>query len=333
LVNAIQMVEQLHRHIGAPVADHPCLLPCHQSNASFLGAKLLELRWVATNFGSTTDDPLLLRLAMTLEELSEWLFAHARGDLVAVADAWADSLYVWLGHAVAEGLPAQELVAEIHASNMSKEAGQVSQPGKAVKGPGYRPPNLGPILALNLRSSPRNNDRPNDSTIGDQPMQPNVFWTSKDWKEQWEASDLQDLLAEAQAVCERPVICEVPTRAFCDEDTIAVGPPGMRCDQDTAVLLYDDSSLSVPGTNIDFDVEVNWDGEQFWVRPICTDELVAFLDEAPQTETLNRLLQARNTWLAEMEYQTLVELSAKDGMAWESQHGDRLAPDEKEKSQ
>ena len=54
---------------------------------------------IASTLAETADaaengDVLLSRAAMALEELAEWVTAHARGDLVAAADAWADRAYV-----------------------------------------------------------------------------------------------------------------------------------------------------------------------------------------------------------------------------------------------
>ena len=82
---------------------------------------------------------------MAIEELVEWLLAHARGDLIAAADAWADRAYVLFGDAVAAGLPAAELFAEVHRSNMTKEL-VADGSGRARKGAAYRPPELAAIL-------------------------------------------------------------------------------------------------------------------------------------------------------------------------------------------
>ena len=82
---------------------------------------------------------------MAIEELAEWLLAHVNDDLIAAADAWADRAYVLLGDAVAAGLPAAELFAEVHASNMTKEL-VADGTGKARKGAAYRPPELAAIL-------------------------------------------------------------------------------------------------------------------------------------------------------------------------------------------
>jgi len=80
-----------------------------------------------------------------LEELAEWIQAHANDNLVAAADAWADRAYVLFGDAVAAGLPAATLFAEVHRSNLTKEP-VASGSGKARKAPGYTPPDLRTIL-------------------------------------------------------------------------------------------------------------------------------------------------------------------------------------------
>ena len=145
LDDALTKVRQFHQHIGAPVADQPCLLKCETLVTAKFATQLLELSLVASSHGAETDNQLLLRLGMALEELSEWLFAQARGSLTAAADAWADRLYVLLGDAVATGLPAEALFAEIHDSNMTK-IGPADWPGKAIKGENYRPPDISKVL-------------------------------------------------------------------------------------------------------------------------------------------------------------------------------------------
>ena len=146
LNDAVRKVRIFHQHIGAPTADTPRLLPCDRNMTAMFAAKVLELSEASANFGATNDDLLLLRLGILLEEVSEWLLAHSRQDLTAAADAWADQLYVLLGDAVTAGLPAEELFAEVHASNMTKDADRLCGPGKGLKGPNYRPPDIHGVL-------------------------------------------------------------------------------------------------------------------------------------------------------------------------------------------
>jgi predicted HAD superfamily Cof-like phosphohydrolase len=144
--DAVEMVRSFHRRVSAPVADAPHLLPGDRNLAAMVAGKVLQLSWATANLGACHDDVLLCRASMVIEKVSEWLFAHSRGDLAIAADAWADHLYVLLGDAAAAGLPAKELLAEVHASNMTKEPGQLSWPGKGVKGPGFRTPDIGGVL-------------------------------------------------------------------------------------------------------------------------------------------------------------------------------------------
>lgn len=102
----------------------------------------------------TTDvpkDTIDLRVRLLQEELEEYREAAERGDLLHVADALTDLLYVLLGAFVTHGLQdvAQELFDEVHRSNMSKlaEDGLVLRDdGKVMKPDGFSHPDLEPIL-------------------------------------------------------------------------------------------------------------------------------------------------------------------------------------------
>jgi predicted HAD superfamily Cof-like phosphohydrolase len=63
---------------------------------------------------------------------------------IAAADAWADRAYILFGDAVAVGLPAEKLFAEVHRSNMKEPDSAGS--GKAVKGANYEPPRIADAL-------------------------------------------------------------------------------------------------------------------------------------------------------------------------------------------
>ncbi|MSS73878.1 MAG: hypothetical protein EXS64_20690 [Candidatus Latescibacteria bacterium] len=93
------------------------------------------------------------RLKLLQEELEEYRRAVEAGDLVEVADALTDMLYVLLGTYLAHGLQglAVDLFDEVHRSNMRKldENGQpiLSEAGKVEKSALFSKPDLGPILA------------------------------------------------------------------------------------------------------------------------------------------------------------------------------------------
>lgn len=86
-----------------------------------------------------------LRLKLLTEEVTELKEAFEYGDLIKVADALADLLYVIYGTAVSCGIDMDSIFREVHRSNMTKIAGK---DGKAVKPPTYSPPNLAPILSV-----------------------------------------------------------------------------------------------------------------------------------------------------------------------------------------
>jgi predicted HAD superfamily Cof-like phosphohydrolase len=92
-----------------------------------------------------------IRCALIEEEAAEFREALEADDLVEVADAVADLLYVVYGAAVTFGIPIDEVFAEVHRSNMTK-LGTDGTPiyredGKVLKGPSYEPPDVLGVLA------------------------------------------------------------------------------------------------------------------------------------------------------------------------------------------
>jgi predicted HAD superfamily Cof-like phosphohydrolase len=145
IANAVAAVRQFHDRMNAPRADAPTLLPCDVDDAIEFASRLADFAKETRSRGGITNDVLLIRAAIAMEELAEWLAAHAEGDLIAVADAWADRAYVLIGDAVATGLPATALFAEVHRSNIMKEPDPLGT-GKAIKGAGYSPPDIIGVL-------------------------------------------------------------------------------------------------------------------------------------------------------------------------------------------
>lgn len=113
------LVKEFHESFGAPVAETPTLIPLDRSK---------------------------LRYKLMAEELDEYLVATVNGDIVEIADALGDLLYVVLGSAVEHGLDLEPILGEIHRSNMSKlgEDGKpvLREDGKILKGPRFFLPNL-----------------------------------------------------------------------------------------------------------------------------------------------------------------------------------------------
>ena len=98
------------------------------------------------------NDQVHLRYTLMREENEEYLEAAREGDMVEIADALGDMLYILCGTILKHGL--QDLIVdlfnEIQASNMSK-LGADGKPiyredGKVLKGPDYFRPDLERIL-------------------------------------------------------------------------------------------------------------------------------------------------------------------------------------------
>ena len=132
LQDAQEMVADFHRHIGARIADKPQLLTCRSHATRWLAMQIEALAKTAAQGADGTTDLLLSRVALALEELAEWLTAHADNNLTAAADAIADRCYVLIGDAVAAGMPLADLFAEVHNSNITKLPGVTNGNGKAV---------------------------------------------------------------------------------------------------------------------------------------------------------------------------------------------------------
>lgn len=103
------------------------------------------------------DRDALLRYKLIREENEEYLEAALRGDLVEVADALGDILYILCGTLLKHGLEHKidEVFREIQRSNMSK-LGADGRPihradGKVMKGPAYFPPDIASILTKRER--------------------------------------------------------------------------------------------------------------------------------------------------------------------------------------
>ncbi|WP_054851607.1 nucleoside triphosphate pyrophosphohydrolase family protein [Olleya sp. ITB9] len=93
-----------------------------------------------------------LRHELMREENAEYLQAAENNDLVEVADALGDMLYILCGTIIEHGMQhkIEEVFNEIQKSNMSK-LGENGEPiyredGKVLKGPNYFKPDIKAIL-------------------------------------------------------------------------------------------------------------------------------------------------------------------------------------------
>lgn len=121
----LDAVAEFHKAFNHPIAEKPTLISAKRAS---------------------------LRFDLMKEENEEYLLACTNNDLVEVADALGDQLYILAGTMLEHGLQDKilEVFQEIQRSNMSK-LGTDGKPilrsdGKILKGENYTPPNLKPIF-------------------------------------------------------------------------------------------------------------------------------------------------------------------------------------------
>lgn len=116
---------------------------------------------VGNNYSPTvklSDDEKELRFNLMKEENEEYLEAAKNGDLVEVADALGDQLYILCGTILRHGLQhkIEEVFQEIQRSNMSKLDANGNpiyrEDGKVLKSELYFRPDIKSILAEDLET-------------------------------------------------------------------------------------------------------------------------------------------------------------------------------------
>ena len=129
-----QMVKDFHKKFGQRILDSPLVFPPKKKAMTI---DLYEEQKISH-----------LRIRLIREEFEELIAALEDKDIIEVADALGDLLYVVYGTAVSYGIDMEPIFEEIHKSNMSKAdpVVKVRGDGKILKGSGYFLPNLKPIL-------------------------------------------------------------------------------------------------------------------------------------------------------------------------------------------
>ncbi|MCB0480369.1 MAG: nucleoside triphosphate pyrophosphohydrolase family protein [Flavobacteriales bacterium] len=123
---AIDYVKKFHVAFGVPVNDEPTVE---------VDEKLIELRY-----------------NLMSEENAEYLHAAKNGDLIEVADALGDMLYILCGTIITHGMQHKivEVYSEIQRSNMSKldkDGNPIyREDGKVMKSELYFKPKIAEIL-------------------------------------------------------------------------------------------------------------------------------------------------------------------------------------------
>jgi len=106
---------------------------------------------VKTKPSFSSDKINKLRIDLIKEELDELQVAMKNNDLLEVADALTDILYVTYGAGHALGIDLDKCFDEVQNSNMSKlgENGEpiYNESGKVMKGPNYFKPDLSKFVS------------------------------------------------------------------------------------------------------------------------------------------------------------------------------------------
>lgn len=122
MVNVFNDVKDFHKTFEQPIGEHP-----HFPNNAERG----------------------LRRKLLREEMNEYLDAEDEDNLVEVADALADIIYIAVGTAVHYGIPLEEIWKEVQRSNMAKlHDGRVvkNEWGKILKPKDWTSPDVEGIL-------------------------------------------------------------------------------------------------------------------------------------------------------------------------------------------
>jgi len=123
-----------------------------QLNAVHAFHTIFKLGMHSSPVAHITEPRNMLRYELMKEENEEYLEAAQNNDLVEVADALGDMLYILCGTIIEHGMQdvIERVFDEIQRSNMSK-LGTDGKPiyredGKVLKGPNYFKPNFAEVL-------------------------------------------------------------------------------------------------------------------------------------------------------------------------------------------
>lgn len=124
----------------------------HQIDAVKIFHETYNLNYKEFPIADIGNEKINLRFKLMSEENEEYLDAAKNNDLVEVADALGDMLYILCGTIIEHGMQdkIEQVFDEIQRSNLSK-LGEDGKPiyredGKVMKGPNYFKPKISEIL-------------------------------------------------------------------------------------------------------------------------------------------------------------------------------------------
>ena len=124
----------------------------HQIEAVKIFHEIYKLSYKENPTTEIGLDKIKLRFNLMAEENQEYLQAAKNNDLVEVADALGDMLYILCGTIIEHGMQdkIEEIFDETQKSNLSK-LGEDGKPiyrndGKVMKGPNYFKPDISKVL-------------------------------------------------------------------------------------------------------------------------------------------------------------------------------------------
>ena len=124
----------------------------HQINSVKIFHEVYNLSYKDSPVADIGIDKINLRFKLMEEENQEYFEAAKNNDIVEVADALGDMLYILCGTIIEHGMQdkIEEVFDEIQKSNLSK-LGDDGKPiyrndGKVMKGPNYFKPKISEIL-------------------------------------------------------------------------------------------------------------------------------------------------------------------------------------------
>ena len=125
----------------------------HQLNSVKKFHQVYKLNYSESPTTKIAKETIKLRFKLMAEENEEYLQAAKNNDLVEVADALGDMMYILCGTIIEHGLQhkIEKIFDEIQRSNLSKLGNNglpiYREDGKVMKGPNYFKPNISKILS------------------------------------------------------------------------------------------------------------------------------------------------------------------------------------------